>query len=178
MAMGNLHLIIILLSCCCTATALRGWNSWDAYKQNLNESAAMAVAENMVKFLLPYGYDTLVIDGGWSDAYNHAYCTDCIDAHGRPQPNLQKWPSAAGGRGLEPFISKMHKMGLKVSMHTLQGSITLTALNARSPILGAAGTTVNDIAGPGCDWQHYGFGVDLQKQPVAGQAYLDSVYAQ
>jgi hypothetical protein len=31
-----------------------------------------------------------VIDGGWSDAYNHDNCTDCVDAHGRPQPNLAK----------------------------------------------------------------------------------------
>ena len=115
---------------------------------------------------------------GWSDAYNHEDCTDCIDAYGRPQPNLEKWPSAAGGRGLKPFISKVHKMGLKVGMHTLQGSITRAALNARSPVYGAAGTTVNDIAGPGCSWQHYGFGVNLERQPEAGQLFLDSVYRQ
>ena len=75
---------------------LRGWNSWDAYKQLLNESSPLVVAENMAKPLLPYGYDTLVIDGGWSDAYNHEDRTDCIDAYRRPQPNLQKWPSTAG----------------------------------------------------------------------------------
>ena len=58
------------------ATPPRGFNSWDAYKQNLNESAAMEIAQSMVELLLPHGYDTLVIDGGWSDAYNHDECGD------------------------------------------------------------------------------------------------------
>jgi alpha-galactosidase len=161
-----------------SATPLRGWNSWDAYKQNLNESAALKIAENMARFLLPHGYDTLVIDGGWSDAYNHDNCTSCVDANGRPQPNVKKWPSSAGGKGLKPFIDKVHAMGLKVGMHTLQGSITRAALNANSRVLGVAGATVNDIVGPGCSWQKWGFGVDLAQHPEAGQQYLDSVYSQ
>ncbi len=160
------------------ATPLRGWNSWDSYKQNLNESAALKIAENMAKFLLPHGYDTLVIDGGWSDAYNHDNCTSCVDANGRAQPNIEKWPSSAGGKGLKPFIDKVHAMGLKVGMHTLQGSITRAALNANSPVLGAGKATVNDIVGPGCTWQRWGFGVDLAQHPAAGQQYLDSVYSQ
>ena len=85
---------------------------------------------------------------------------------------------SAGGRGLKPFIDKVHAMGLKVGMHTLQGSITRAALNADSPVLGAGGATVNDIVGPGCNWQRWGFGVDLAAQPAAGQLYLDSVYSQ
>lgn len=160
------------------ATPLRGWNSWDSYKQNLNESAALKIAENLAKFLLPYGYDTLVIDGGWSDAYNHDNCTSCVDANGRAQPNVEKWPSSAGGKGLKPFIDKVHAMGLKVGMHTLQGSITRAALNANSPVLDAGTVTVNDIVGPGCSWQRWGFGVDLAQHPEAGQQYLDSVYIQ
>jgi hypothetical protein len=161
-----------------SGTPPRGWNSWDADKQALNEEMALKVAANMVRFLLPHGYDTLVIDGGWSDAYTKDACTDCIDAYGRPQPNLVKWPSSAGGKGLGPFITKMHEMGLKVGMHTLQGSITKSALNAKSPVLGAVkkGTTVNDIAGPGCSWQPHGFGVNMGH--VDGQTYLNSVYAQ
>lgn len=86
----------------------------DAYKQNLNESAAMEIAQTMVELLLPHGYDTLVIDGGWSDAYNHDECGDCVDEYGRAQPSVAKWPSSAGGKGLKPFIDRMHAMGLKV----------------------------------------------------------------
>lgn len=158
------------------ATPPRGFNSWDAYKQNLNESAAMEIAQSMVELLLPHGYDTLVIDGGWSDAYNHDECGDCVDEYGRAQPSVAKWPSSSGGRGLKPFIDKMHAMGLKVGMHTLQGSITKAALNANSSVLGQPGVTVNHIVGPGCSWQKWGFGVDMS-QP-AGQAYLNSVYGQ
>ena len=43
----------------------KGWNSWDCFQGNLNETGALAVAENMVKFLLPAGYDTLTIDEFW-----------------------------------------------------------------------------------------------------------------
>ena len=99
---GAASAAILLLNLAAAAAAAtpitppRGWNSWDVYKQGLNESAALAVAENMVKLLLPHGYDTLVIDGGWSDAYNHDNCTDCIDANGRAQPNTVKWPSSTG----------------------------------------------------------------------------------
>ena len=154
----------------------RGFNSWDAYKQNLNESAALQIAQGMVQLLLPHGYDYLVIDGGWSDAYNHDECGDCVDEYGRPQPTVAKWPSSAGGKGLKPFIDKMHSMGLKVGMHTLQGSITRAALHGNCSVLGAPGVTVNDIAGPGCSWQKWGYGVDMANP--AGQAYLDSVYSQ
>ena len=66
------------------ASPPRGFNSWDAYGQSLNESAALEIAQTMVEILLPHGYETLVIDGGWSDAYNHDECGDCVDAYGRP----------------------------------------------------------------------------------------------
>ena len=165
---------------------VRGWNSWDPYKQSLNESTALRIAENMARLLLPHGYNILVIDGGWSDAYNHDTCPTgtlsnplepCIDSNGRMQPNVHKWPSSRGGKGLKPFIDKVHKMGLKVGMHTLQSTISKAALAVKSPVLGApAGTTVNDIVGKRCSWQKWGYGVDL-KQP-AGQQWLDSVYAQ
>ena len=149
-------MMIALLAGVAVDTPPRGWNSWDAYKQSLNETSALAVAENMVKLLLPYGYDTLVIDGGWSDAYTQDACTTCIDDHGRPQPNVVKWPSSAGGSGFKPLIDKIHAMGLKVGIHTLQGSITKASLHANSKILGSAGTTANDIAGPQCSWQPHG----------------------
>jgi hypothetical protein len=176
-ALGLRAHLWLLVAICGNASEIppRGWNSWDADKQGLNESTALKVAENMVRLLLPHGYDTLVIDGGWSDAY-FSNCTNCIDANGRPQPNLVKWPSSKGGKGLGPFIEKVHKMGLKVGMHTLQGSITDAALNAKSPVLGASKTTVNDIAGPRCSWQKWGYGVNMNNK--AGQLYLNSVYAQ
>ena len=157
----------------------KGWNSWDAYKQNLNESTALAIAANMKRLLLPHGYDTLVIDGGWSDAYNHDVCPPgppCIDANGRMVPNIVKWPSSAGGKGLKPFIDKVHAMGLKVGMHTLQSTLSKAALAAKSPVLGGGGKTVNDIVGKVCSWQKWGYGVQMSLP--ASQLWLDSVYAQ
>ena len=52
-----------------TAPPARGWNSWDEWVRALDEKDGLAIAAKMKKFLLPYGYDTLVIDGGWSDTY-------------------------------------------------------------------------------------------------------------
>ena len=54
---------------------------------------------------------TLVIDGGWSDTYSSPNCTvadGCIDKYGRAQPTVYKWPSSAGGKGLKPFIDRVH----------------------------------------------------------------------
>ena len=87
-----------------------------------------------------------------------------------------KWASSAGGKGLKPFIDRVHAMGLKVGMHTLQGSITAAALHAQSAVLGAKGAIINDVVGPVCSWQPHGFGLDMTKP--AAQAFLDSVYAQ
>ena len=115
-ALAALLLLLAEPMASAAAAPPRGFNSWDAYKQNLNESAAMEIAQSMVELLLPHGYDTLVIDGGWSDAYNHDECGDCVDQYGRAQPSVVKWPSSAGGRGLKPFIDKMHAMGLKVGI--------------------------------------------------------------
>ena len=179
----------LLLACClaafhsASAAALppppKGWNSWDCDKRGLNETGALAIAANMAKYLLLSGYGTLMIDGGWSDAYFVANCTDCIDAFGRAQPNVEKWPSSAGGKGLKPFIDKVHAMGLKVGMHTLRGSISLAALNAKSPIKGAMkGATVNDVAGAACNWNKFFTGVDFGSAGGAGQLFLDSVYGQ
>ena len=46
----------------------------------------------------------------------------------RPQPDVAKWPSSAGGKGFKPFADKMHAMGLKVGIHTLRGSVSSEAI--------------------------------------------------
>jgi hypothetical protein len=75
----------------------------------------------------------------------------CIDDNGRPQPDVAKWPSSAGGKGFKPFADKIHAMGLRVGIHTLRGSVSAASLAAKSPILGTP-YTVNDIATTSCQW--------------------------
>ena len=67
---------------------------------------------------------------------------------------VSKWPSSAGGKGLKPFIDKVHAMGLRVGLHTERGSISAAAIAARSPVLGGDGATVDQLNVSKC-----GFGI-------------------
>ena len=83
-----------------------GWNSWDSFQGNLDEAGALEVAAVMKKFLLPAGYDTLTIDEFWYPGDCHVG-SKCIDANGRPQPDVRKWPSSAGGKGFKAVTDKI-----------------------------------------------------------------------
>ena len=48
-----------------------------------NESEFRRLATAMASQLLPAGFDTIVIDGGWAG--------DTIDGHGRPTPDVRMW---------------------------------------------------------------------------------------
>ena len=159
-------------------TPFKGYNSWDFFRRGLNETGALATAETMRKYLLPYGFDTLVIDGGWSTTYSNGTCTvndGCIDEFGRAQPDPVKWPSSAGGKGLGPFVAKVHKMGLRVGVHVMRGALSLAAINARSPVRGGSGVTVDQLNTSKCGFAIY-WSVDMRKP--ASQLFLDSIYDQ
>lgn len=58
-------LALALLSLATTAEASRkppmGWNSWDCFQGNLNETGALEVAAAIKQYLLPSGYDSLTV---------------------------------------------------------------------------------------------------------------------
>ena len=64
------------------STPPRGWNSWISYKGCINESQVIQNAQAVVKYLKPYGYEYITIDGGWSASANG---TQYIDEYGRPR---------------------------------------------------------------------------------------------
>eukprot|EP01047_Picozoa_sp_COSAG01_P054389 COSAG01_NODE_5939_length_3941_cov_35.353462_1_plen_211_part_00 len=94
-------------------TPPRGMNSFDIqYDRRRNSSIPVwneaefrTLATAMATQLLPAGYDTIVIDGGWAGS--------TIDAHGRPAPDLWRWPSSRGGLGFKPLADWTHSLGLK-----------------------------------------------------------------
>ena len=48
-----------------------GWNSWNVFRQNINEENIKAIADQMVSTgLAEAGYEYLVIDGGWYENDN------------------------------------------------------------------------------------------------------------
>ena len=81
-----------------------GWNSWDCYGTTITEAEVIANAQFMAEHLLPFGWDTIVIDADWSDPAprSHGYVEDAqlaLDGYGRLVPDPGRFPSSADGAG-------------------------------------------------------------------------------
>lgn len=157
-----------------------GWNSWDCYGTTVTEAEVLANAEFLAEHLLPYGWDTVVVDIDWADptARAHGYNADAplhLDPHGRLLPDPERFPSSAGGAGFGPLAARIHAMGLRFGIHTMRG-IPRRAAAARLPVLGTEATAA-DIADAGnvCEWNPDMLGLD-HSHPAA-QAYYDSTLA-
>ena len=157
-----------------------GWNSWDCYGTTVTEAEVIANAEFLAEHLLPYGWDTVVVDIDWADptARSHGYNDGAplhIDAYGRLVPDPGRFPSAAGGAGFEPLAERLHGMELRLGIHTMRG-IPRRAVAANTPVLGTEAHAA-DIADAGnvCEWNPDMLGLD-HSHPAA-QAYDDSVLA-
>ena len=158
-----------------------GWNSWDCYGTTVTEAEVLANAEFMAEHLLPLGWDTVVVDIAWSDptARAHGYNADAplvVDAHGRPQPAPNRFPSAADGAGFAPLAARVHALGLRFGVHVMRG-IPRVATERDLPIEGTD-ATAGQVADPGnrCEWNPDNDGLD-HSHPGA-QAYYDSAVAQ
>jgi alpha-galactosidase len=112
--------------------APRGWNSWDAFANPVNESVVLAAAEWIRDNLLQHGFDTITIDGGWY-SNEAAGGGNFIDAYGLPVPDVARFPSSAGGAGLLPLARRVNAMGLKLGAWTIRG-VTPEAYWADLPI--------------------------------------------
>ncbi|MBD7920063.1 glycoside hydrolase family 27 protein [Cellulomonas sp. Sa3CUA2] len=161
-----------------------GWNSWDCYGTTVTEAEVLANARFMAEHLLPYGWDTVVVDIDWSDpdAHAHGYNQDAdlvLDAHGYPQPAPGRFPSAAGGRGFAELAAQVHALGLRFGVHALRG-IPRRAVAAGLAVEGAGddGVTTADIADTSstCPWNGHMYGLD-HGHPAA-QTWLDGLVAQ
>lgn len=138
------------------ARAPRGFNSWDSWASgelgNANETEVLAAASYMAANLLPWGWDTVVIDEGWY--WNGS--SESIDAYGRPYPRTDMYPSAADGTGLRHIADQVHAMGLKLGVWTLRG-IPNAAVAANSPIANSSFRAA-DAVGPAslnCEWSSH-----------------------
>ena len=157
-------------------TPPRGWNSYDCFGGEVTEAEVRANAEYLARHLLPYGWDTVVIDIAWHSHRSMAdYCPECLDAWGRLLPHPERFPSSRGGVGFKPLADYCHSLGLKFGIHVMPG-IPLVAIEAGCPVQGTtcrAGDLTrretsnslwpNHLYYP--DWQH----------PQA-QAYYDSLF--
>lgn len=138
-------------------TPPRGWNSFDRYTAAVNEADVRRNAEAMAKYLKPHGYEYCVIDIRWYTAnerlagdyvekssFGKEKADNCLDAWGRLVPPVNRFPSAAGGKGFRPLADYVHSLGLKFGIHVMRG-VPRKAVERKLPVLGAKGVTCDMI---------------------------------
>lgn len=159
------------------ATPPMGWNSWDSYGTTVNEQQVKANADWMAKHLKAYGWQYVTVDMEWfvTDPKPEGNAKDShyqIDANGRFQPALNRFPSAKDGAGFGPLADYVHGLGLKFGIHILQG-IPRPGVKDNLPIAGSAFHATDAANTDGtCRWNYDYY--DL-KHNAAGQAYYDSI---
>lgn len=157
-----------------------GWNSYDAFGSSVTEEEFLSNAICVKEKLLPFGYDTVVVDFRWADPMAANYDPNGIggpletDAFGRLLPAHNRFPSAKDGRGFTALANKVHSMGLKFGIHVMRG-IPRQSVTANTPIEGSSfkATDAADTKST-CSWCSDMWGVDGSKQ--AGQDYYDSIF--
>jgi alpha-galactosidase len=156
-----------------------GWNSWDAYAQNITEAQVKENADFVARKLKQFGWNYIVVDEGWylpnpgpSTEVNKGFV---MDAYGRFLPSVARFPSAAGDDGFKALGDHLHAEGLKFGIHILRG-IPKDAVAKNLPIADSAFHAMDaaDQADT-CPWNTYDYGV---KDNPAGQAYYDSLAKQ
>ena len=131
------------------ATPPMGWNSWDCYGPTVTEAEVKANVDYMAKYLKPFGWEYIVVDIRWyvgndkAHGYNEKDPDYVLDQYGRFLPAVNRFPSAAGGKGFKPLADYLHKKGLKFGIHIMRG-IPVIAVKQNLPIKGT-NVTARDI---------------------------------
>jgi len=157
-----------------------GWNSWDCFATTITEAQTKAEADYMAAHLKAHGWQYVVVDIQWYEPAATGYdyrkgAQLALDAWGRLQPAVNRFPSSADGRGFRPLADYVHGLGLKFGIHLLRG-IPRQAVERDLPVAGTS-YRARDIADVGsvCPWNPDMYGVDMARP--GAQAYYDSVFA-
>lgn len=157
---------------------LRGWNSCGAFMWSTNETEMKANIDLTAQLLQASGYNIIELDWYWYLDLNNV--TTYLDEYGRPQPDVNRWPSSAGVQGFRHIIDYIHSKGMLFGLHVMRG-ISEVAVEYKLPVLGT-NYTADQIYDPQrpCRW----FCVPVSKfyalktDHPGAQAYQDSLYAQ
>jgi len=157
-----------------------GWNSWDCFGTTVTEAQTREQADFMAAKLKSHGWQYIVVDIQWYEpgSQGHDYRAGvelAMDGNGRLQPAVNRFPSAADGKGFRDLADYVHSKGLKFGIHLMRG-IPRKAVERRLPILGTPYTAadVADLVHT-CPWNPDMYGVDMSKP--GAQDYYDSVFA-
>jgi alpha-galactosidase len=162
------------------ATPPMGWNSWDCFGPTVVESEVKANADYMAKHLKSAGWEYIVVDIRWYVGNDHAHGYNekdpdyVMDAYGRFQPAINRFPSAANGKGFKPLADYIHKKGLKFGIHIMRG-IPVQAVKQNLPIMGS-NATAKDIFSTElqCKWLKDMYTVVADKN--GAQEYYNSLF--
>lgn len=130
------------------ATPPMGWNSWDCYGPTVTEQEVKANADYMALHMKKSGWEYIIVDIRWyvgndkAHGYNEKDAQYSIDAYGRFTPSVNRFPSAADGKGFKALADYIHKKGLKFGIHIMRG-IPVEAVKRNLPILGSKATARN-----------------------------------
>lgn len=163
-----------------------GWNSWNCFGSDVNESQVKANADYIAEHLKSHGWEYIVVDLGWYLPESVTVLTfkkpkpsQMMDDFGRLLPSPDKFPSSANGAGFKLLADYIHQKGLKFGIHIMRG-IPWQAVERNTLILGTD-FHARDAAAmqDTCVWYDGMTGVDMSRP--AGQAYYNSIlklYAQ
>jgi len=156
-----------------------GWNSWDCYGASVTEEEVRGNAEYMATHLKESGWQYIVVDIQWyeSGANSSLYRPFVeleMDEFSRLIPAVNRFPSAAEGKGFKPLSDYVHSLGLKFGIHIMRG-IPRQAVHQNTAILNSA-HTAREIAHPNsiCPWNTDMYGIDASKE--GAQEYYDSLF--
>jgi alpha-galactosidase len=157
-----------------------GWNSWDCFGPTVVESEVKANANYMAKNLKKSGWEYVVVDIRWyvgndkAHGYNETNPDYVLDEYGRFQPAVNRFPSAAGGKGFKPLADYIHNKGLKFGIHIMRG-VPVEAVKRNLPILGSK-ATAKDIYSTElqCPWLKDMYTVVAGRE--GAQAYYNSLF--
>lgn len=117
-----------------------GWNSWNCFREEVNEIKVKGVADGMVRSgMKDAGYEYIIIDDGWM--------TDQRDSNGHVIVDSKKFPS-----GMKALGDYIHNLGLKLGIYSSPGRYTCQKLMGS---LGFEQIDANDYASWGVDYLKY-----------------------
>ncbi len=155
-----------------------GWNSWDCFGSSINEEDLLKNAQFMADNLKEFGWEYVVCDIQWSQptAFGHHYVNFTeleMDKYSRLIPAVNRFPSAADGKGFKPIADKIHGMGLKFGIHIMRG-IPRQAVHRNTATV-TPGVTARDIVQSFsvCPWNTDMYGIDANKK--GAQEYYNSI---
>jgi alpha-galactosidase len=152
-----------------------GWNSWDSWGLTIDEQQFRDSVTWFHNNLQRFSWQYVVIDEGWfaqhpENPVGHMDYTMSDD--GLYLPAVDRFPSAASGKGLRPLADWVHSLGLKFGIHIVRGiprdAVARNLRIAGSHFNAADAADTSDT----CQWNSDNYGLKNNK---AAQAYYDSV---